>query len=363
MNQSVLTFLPALHGDAFIFHCYKGENEGYIIVDGGPNRNPILNPFISEVEKIGYIDLMIMTHQDDDHLVGIKNYIERHKNDEIFPVGRLWVNTARFVDMPEGHNLSASKANSMADTLRKMENANKARWTESVIAGFDTSDITFADIEVVAPSAKTLGLFFDSYEALLTQRGVEPAMDLSASKRIEEDRNIDLQTLSEREKNKPNPDNYANLANMASIAFIVRCDGLSALMLGDSFPEEVESYLRGKGYSEENKLKVDFVKVSHHGSRNNISNTLLDIIDCANYIIPTNGGVKRTYHPDRETLANILCHKRRDRSKPVRFYFNYPLYKIENRVGKLFNDEDVKLNYVIHDNNNDLPKNLRILRP
>ena len=78
MNQSVLTFLPALHGDAFIIHCYKGDNEGYIIVDGEPNRNPILNPFIYEVEKIGHIDLMIMTHQDDDHLVGIKNFIERH---------------------------------------------------------------------------------------------------------------------------------------------------------------------------------------------------------------------------------------------------------------------------------------------
>lgn len=361
MNQSVLTFLPALYGDAFIIHCYNGDNEGYIIVDGGPNRNPILNPFISEVEKIGYIDLMIMTHQDDDHLVGIQNYIERHKDDEPFPVGRLWVNTARFVDMPEGHNLSASKANSMADILRKMENANKIRWTESVIAGFDTSDITFADIEVVAPSAKTLGLFFDSYEALLTQGGVEPAMNLSASKRIDEDRNIDLQTLSEREKKKPNPNNYANLANMASIAFIVRCDGLSALMLGDSFPEEVESYLREKGYSEGNKLVVDFVKVSHHGSRNNISNTLLDIIDCVNYIIPTNGGVKRTYHPDRETLANILCHEGRDKSQTVNFFFNYPLAKIEERVGTLFNDDDIKLNYLIYDNKNDLPKNLRIL--
>ena len=139
MNQSVLTFLPALHGDAFIIHCYKGDNEGYIIVDGGPNRNPRLNPFISEVEKISHIDLMIMTHQDDDHLVGIKNYIEHHKNDEMFPVDRLWVNSARFVDMPEGHNLSAVKANSMADTLRKIGDAGKTRWTDAVSAEFSTA--------------------------------------------------------------------------------------------------------------------------------------------------------------------------------------------------------------------------------
>ena len=361
MSQSVLTFLPALHGDAFIIHCYKGDNEGYIVVDGGPNRNPILNPFISEVEKIGHIDLMIMTHQDDDHLVGIKYYIERHKGDVMFPVDRLWVNSARFVDMPEGHNLSAGKANSMADTLRKMEDASKTRWTESVIAGFDTSDITFADIEVIAPSAKTLGLFFDSYEAMLSQKGLEPAINLSTNKRVEEDRDIDLQTLSERKKATPDPTNYANLANMSSIAFIIRCDGLSALMLGDAFPDEIEAYLRGKGYSEGNKLVVDFVKVSHHGSRNNISNTLLDIIDCVNYLIPTNGGEKRSYHPDRETLANILCHEGRDKNQTVNFYFNYPLAKIEERVGTLFNDDDIKLNYLIYDNKNDLPKNLRIL--
>ena len=358
MNPSVLTFLPALHGDAFIIHCFKGENEGYVIVDGGPNRNPILNPFISEVEKIGHIDLMIMTHQDDDHLVGIKNYIERHKDDETFPVGQLWVNTARFVDMPEGHNLSAVKANSMADTLRKMGDANKTKWTESVIAGFDTSNIAFADIDVIAPSVETLGLFFESYETLLSQKELEPAIDLSASERVEKDRDIDLQTLSEREKASPDPGNYANLVNMASIAFIIRCDGLSALMLGDSFPDEVEAYLRDKGYSEENKLAVDFVKVSHHGSRNNISNTLLDIIDCVNYLIPTNGGEKRSYHPDRETLANILCHKGRDRSIPVHFFFNYPLKRIESRVGKLFNDEDFILNFIIHDQKHDLPSNL-----
>ena len=140
MNQSVLSFLPALHGDAFIIHCYKGDNEGYIIVDGGPNRNPKLNPFVKEIEAIRHIDLMVMTHQDDDHLVGIKNYVERHKGDERFPVDRLWVNSARYVDMPEGYNLSAAKANSMADTLRSMGDEGKTRWTDSVTAGFDTSD-------------------------------------------------------------------------------------------------------------------------------------------------------------------------------------------------------------------------------
>lgn len=115
-----------------------------------------------------------MTHQDDDHLVGIKNYIERHKGDKCFPVDRLWVNSARYVDMPEGHNLSAAKANTMADTLRAMGDASKTRWTDSVTAGFGTSDIKFADIEVIAPSSNTLSIFFERYESLLADKGLEP---------------------------------------------------------------------------------------------------------------------------------------------------------------------------------------------
>lgn len=38
------------------------------------------------------------------------------------------------------------------------------------------------------------------------------------------------------------------------------------------------------------------MKVSHHGSRNNISVELLDMIKCDKFIISTDGGTGNSYH-------------------------------------------------------------------
>ena len=38
INMSDLYFLPAQHGDAFFLHCQKGDEDGWIVVDGGPSR-------------------------------------------------------------------------------------------------------------------------------------------------------------------------------------------------------------------------------------------------------------------------------------------------------------------------------------
>lgn len=358
MNQSTIKFLPACHGDAFIIHCYKGDEEGYIIVDGGPLKKPIFNPFLKEVENISHIDLIVLTHQDDDHLVGIKEYVKKHKADNPFPVDRMWINSARFIDMPSNGNLSAMKANTMVSTLRSLEN-QKLRWTDKIVNHYDTSEIKYADIDIINPCPELLALFFDRYEKLLNEKCAEPAINLSGSKRSNEDLEIDLSELAKRKKVKPNLNNYQHLANIVSISFILRCDGLSILMLGDSFPITIEHALRERGYSEKDKLEVDFVKISHHGSRYNISNSLLDIIDCQNFLIPTNGGCKLSYHPDREALANILCHNERDIEKPIHLYFNYPLKKIEERVGKLFkDDETLKYNFIIHQEEYELPTNV-----
>lgn len=105
-----------------------------------------------------------------------------------------------------------------------------------------------------------------------------------------------------------------------------------------------------RGYSKEHKLQVDFIKMSHHGSANNISNELLDIIDCDKFIISTDGS-KGYKHPHREAIANVLCHPERDYSRTIHFYFNYPLKTIiNNREEALFNFElDKCLNFEYHE--------------
>jgi beta-lactamase superfamily II metal-dependent hydrolase len=337
-----------MHGDAFFLHCYNGDKEGWIIVDGGTSGNARLNPFVREIEQLPSKDLMVLTHIDDDHLGGIRAYVKKHQNDETFPIKKLWVNCARQIDFLDSNNLSTNHASNLADVLAKIEGV---KWKDYITEGYVDEDIDFAEIILLNPEVEKLKRFIPFYEHEAAKKKPESGKLLKATNdnRPQEDYKIELKDLAAREKKKPSEADFSEFANMVSLSFIVRCDGMSGLMLGDSFPEQIIGALKRKGYSKENKLKVDFMKVAHHGSRNNISNELLDMIDCTHYLIPTNGGASAC-HPDREAMANILCHEGRS-GETIHLYFNYKLGHIEERKGfKLFRKDDEKnYNFVIHE--------------
>ena len=67
----------------------------------------------------------------------------------------------------------------------------------------------------------------------------------------------------------------------------------------------------------EERLRLDAVKVSHHGSRGNTTTGFLDQIDCDTYLVSTDGS--RFGHPDDEAIERIL-----DRgAHETRLVFNY----------------------------------------
>lgn len=328
--MSYIEILPAYHGDAFIIHAMRGDNSGIIVVDGGPGQSRI--KVLRSLEELDKIDLMVLTHFDSDHITGLITYLEQHTDPENFNVKELWVNCAREIDIREDDNVSYGQANKMADLLSTLDK-NKTGgiiWKENICAGL-TKDFGFATVTVIGPETDILAIRQEKYEA---------AIDNNVSLvRTNSDGIEPLEDLAHNRKKAPSISAKNELANMASIAFLIECDGLKALMLGDSYPDTIEKELRKK-YSENNPLRVDVIKVSHHGSRNNISNSLLDIVDCQDYIISTNGGAGDSMHPDRETIANILCHPQRDRNKTVRLYFNYDFNEILKRTGTLLTEEE-----------------------
>ena len=54
------------------------------------------------------------------------------------------------------------------------------------------------------------------------------------------------------------------------------------------------------------RLRLDALKLSHHGSANATTKDLLDTIDCSHYLVPTDGSI--FYHPDREAIARVIVH-------------------------------------------------------
>lgn len=328
--MSYIEIIQAYHGDAFVIHATKGNESGIIVVDGGPAQSRI--KVLRRLEEIDEIDLMVLTHYDSDHISGLLTYIEQQESAGMINVKELWVNCAREIDMCDGVEVSYGQASKMADLLSELERNVKRKfsWKERICAGVER-DLGFAKIKVIGPEPGVLEIRQEKYENAITTN--------VSYERVKKDVDVPLEELAKNVKMRPSASKANELANMSSMAFIVECDELRALLLGDSYPDAIEKELR-KTYSEKNPLKLDVMKIAHHGSRNNISNTLLDIIDCQDYIISTNGGIGETRHPDREALANILCHPNRDKSKAVRLYFNYDIGEVQERTGVLLTEEE-----------------------
>ena len=65
------------------------------------------------------------------------------------------------------------------------------------------------------------------------------------------------------------------------------------------------------------RLRLDAVKMSHHGSRGNTSVDLVRAVQCENWLVSTNG--KQFRHPDGEAIARVI----RDGGAGVKLHFNY----------------------------------------
>jgi glyoxylase-like metal-dependent hydrolase (beta-lactamase superfamily II) len=99
----------------------------------------------------------------------------------------------------------------------------------------------------------------------------------------------------------------SSVANGSSIAFLLEAGGASLLLTGDAFASDLETtigqLIAQRGVSQ---LHVDLFKLSHHGSRQNMTDGLLDLIDPGAILVCTDGSKFR--HPDEDALAKIRSH-------------------------------------------------------
>ena len=359
--MSKIHFLPVKYGDSFVIECDKGENHGVVVVDGGPNGcGSILQ---AKLDEVGTPDLMLLTHYDDDHIGGLIQYIKACKKEKKLPAREVWANCAKYAgteDKPEEGSAadlismrtrSALQAVKLGVMLDLIGQDGGLTWRDDLVEGV-AREFPFASVEVVSPTEHGREL------AIGKQEKVMPTVDISKVTRSLDTRAEaavpSLEMLAEDCPKPPSEKADAEVANAASIAIVLRCDGLSILMLGDCYPHNVVDYLRRKGYSEQHPLRVDYVKVAHHGSLHNTSNELMDLIHCNHYIISTNGD--KFGHPDREAFAHILCHPTRNRAEKVHFYFNSDLNTLVSKSGRFLLPAELEpYNFEVHESVSELP--------
>ncbi len=106
--------------------------------------------------------------------------------------------------------------------------------------------------------------------------------------------------------------------NGSSIAFLAEHQGKAVLFAGDTHaPQLAASVRRLNAARGTDRLRLDALKMSHHGSARNNSYEILELLDCKRYLLSTNGS--RHHHPDPEALARVLNMN----PEGVELVFNY----------------------------------------
>ena len=329
--MSEITFLPVNNGDAI----FISLNNFNILIDGGfTNTYQTLSKHLSS-HQIKIINLTILTHSDRDHIGGIISLI-RNNN---LKVEDIWFNSYNKLsqlfnngkkdtskDISIG-NETDEVSYTQAKKLSKLLDEQKREYQEIYIEKFKNSYHNIGELEFtfLSPSKNEL---FNLYENWSIEDEKTTRKESSAT--VQDIKTIE-EYASQIEKCKPDD----SLQNGSSIAFILKYKANKFLFLGDAHIDVIVRSLKSLGFdsTKKNKLHVDFVKLSHHGSSANICQDFLDIVESNKYIISTNG--KSHNHPDMETLCLIIVDAK-SKGREIELIFNYPehVYKKEKEILK-----------------------------
>ena len=76
-----LHVIQAEFGDCFILESRSGEKTATLLVDGGPHQtfNKHLKPTLQRLRLNGKIDLIVLSHIDNDHIIGLLDLLKEIK--------------------------------------------------------------------------------------------------------------------------------------------------------------------------------------------------------------------------------------------------------------------------------------------
>lgn len=336
-----IEMLPARHGDCIWIEYGEERAPRRLLIDGGPLA--AYAALEARIERVPVdarnLELLVVTHVDADHIEGAVKLL----NDDALGVRYrdIWFNGWPQLtysprdDSPRSAEpwvKSRSPIHGQYLALR-IEGRGHAwnrhfRGRPVLVPEHGTLPVVELDggmkLTLLTPTSKKLATMRSAWKKAAAALGLDPENTEAFAQRLEDDSRyrsahpagaapFDVaQTAAVATK----VDGAA--ANGASIAFVAEFEGKRCAFLADAHLGDVEaSFERLAQVYGEPRLRLDAVKVSHHGSSGNMSASLLEKIDCARYLISTDGSIFG--HPDDEALAQIVLGGQR----PVRLLFNY----------------------------------------
>lgn len=316
-----LTMLPAQQGDALWMEYGPEESPFRILIDAGtPPTEPIVRQRILDLpEDRRRLELMIITHIDTDHIGGVLKLLSDPPAG--LKIGDVWFNERRHLERPQESHLGAIDGEILGVQLDALEwTWNAAFGTSLVVVGQGDDLPPFVDLEggmrltLLSPGPIETEALKTKWLAELDENHLDPTSPDYAEKLSEAMHRkgvVAPSTLGDEEA-ESTEELASHLfteddspANGSSIAVLAEHDGRSCLLTGDGVPSAIiRSIRRLLASRHQTSLRVDAVKLPHHGSQHNLNAELLDLVVSPRWLFSTNG--MQHHHPDASAVARVI---------------------------------------------------------
>lgn len=310
-----IELLPAGYGDSILVEYGEDEVTNNVLIDAGPYFafDELTKRFKALTGEKSSLELFVITHVDCDHIDGAITLLDAKQTR--LKIEQIWFNNYDHLSdelgAPEGDILSA------LITERKIA-WNKAfrGHSASITNNKELKEITLEGglhLTLLSPTRSELERLKPDWEkaarkAHITPGSREDALELLKKKGKKYEIPPDLLGEEPPNINALLQERYSSRTtstNRSSIAFLAEYGGKSCLFTGDASPAVISSSIRTLLEKRKTaKLKLDALKVSHHGSRENTSPTMLKMLNCTKFLISTNG--KSYLHPHPQAIARII---------------------------------------------------------
>lgn len=334
-----LEALRARHGDCLLLHYGSTEAPRMMLIDGGPSGvySDALKPRLEELRhRFGGEDgalplsLVMVSHIDDDHIQGLLDLTgELIESDErgvapFVSARTLWHNSFESITAEPGDVLSSLDEAEVQRLSTSAEVPLQLREAAAVVASVpqgqrlrDNAGVLgwplnrpFAEL-VVAPKKGGRRIDLGADASLLVLAPNE--------ERIEALREEWKRKLSSRPESEAAVAAYVDdsVYNLSSIVGLVEAGDQKVLLTGDARGDDILAGLDAAGVTRNGELRVDVLKLPHHGSDRNVERDFFARIPATHYVISGDG---RHGNPEVATLE-MLCDARPDDAFTIHFTY------------------------------------------
>ena len=318
-----LHVVQANYGDCLLLVYGQPEQLHYMLVDGGPSTIYAnhLRPVLADIAaRGGRLDQAVLTHTDDDHVVGLVDLFAELRSSQLqskpplIPVDGMWLNSFAFdavvapsmanifipLPLPPGRDIipvnpalplpayGVAEGVDLRELLAELSVPVNTGFPNNLIS-LETAPegVAFAGLQLtlVGPTKSNLDRMGREWREWLHEHAA-PAGAVAIP---------DFSKLVAPDQSIP---------NRSSIMFVAEYDGHRVLLTGDGRGSDVVRGLIRTGLMpKDGVFHVDVLKVPHHGSARNSSRKFFSQVTADTYVFSADG---TNGNPDLPTLAWLV---------------------------------------------------------